>query len=102
MDALIDPEDVDLMATFDDQGNIDLFCNDQSKLDPKKKVVFIMMSSKGVVDNFDALTSVPYSEFTKYPRKGFNKTKFFPTNEMLAKEIRHHDPNRRLNFKEMN
>ena len=85
METLIDPEDVNLMATLDGQNKIELVYTDQSKLNSKKKLAFTMMSAKGVTDNFDANTQVPYSEFVRNPSKGFNKTKFFPTKEMLAK-----------------
>ena len=92
----------------EDEGEVQSFYNDQSKLPTGSKMVTLMVLAVGVVVDF--MTTVvgdettftpphPYSNFIAGKCPGFGKTKFTVTKKILAAEILRRSPNEKVKNK---
>ncbi len=81
-------------------ASVQSYVEDQSKVKPKKKLAYILMLAKEVVDGFeDPGSFYPYSVFMEKPRKSFPVTSFKFTNTMIGIEITRRDPTQKPNAK---
>jgi hypothetical protein len=79
---------------------LEMYYHDQSLLPPSNKLGFIMTVVVGVVDNFSAELTHPYSVFinSKKVIAGFKKSKFIVTKKMVADEIKLSNKSCKLNM----
>jgi len=81
-----------LPAEAESAYTVEEYYNNQSNLNPKNKIAYLLMLVSDVDSDFDINTAYPYSLFIKGEKNitGYTKTTFIYTKSLVTNELKRH------------